>query len=871
MNIRKIMTVVVILFSITGFSIATVNDVDDAAKEPILAEGNEDTIETCGITYVDGNPVLEAFPVKTEEQLAKIIKDPQPTRSFDDLPSQFSWLDYAGGNWMTPAKDQANCGSCWAFGALGCVESSINIASGYPDKDFDLSEQYVLSCLGSAGSCSGGWMSEAFDCIQSTNTGSSGNGINGVPLESCMPYQAVDYIPCDDKCDDWDFVELSNDGKLWEIESWGVTAISEDSESDWNMLKTWVMDYGPISVDIVASGGWNSFWSNNNNPNAVYQNDDPGITNHAQILCGWVDDSSIVNGGYWILKNSWGSDWGYNGYSNVAYGCISLGTRDVSWCTTPEWPNQPSDGPGPGTPDMHVFADFSYGPEYAHLGENIEFFDESQGPVALREWDFNSDGVIDSTAKRPTQIFNQEGDYKVNLTVWSTYGLSSTISRTVSVREVWEPTAVITPGYISDNEVEVTLEGRYSYDGDGQVVGYDIDRLYEVTLTVTDNDGATGTVMCPVYIDVNVAPETIAMLGVGQSEDSWYKTSQKVQLIAEDWTGVSSTFYRVDDGDWKEYGNPFWVLGEGEHDIEFYSVDVFGNEESVQSAMVKIDKTAPSLDVSVSGGSQVDGWYTSPVTVSLSGSDSLSGLNTIIYRVESGSWQEYSGSFSLGDGSYRVWAYAVDVAGNTFGSDDPVVIQVDSGAPVTKASFVGDGSDGVFYERVTVRLVASDAGSGVDELLYRVNGGEYVVYDGSFVLDSVGSYSIDFYAVDNLGNEESVQSVSVVVSDVNFVAELMSPVSGLYVLGLHLFNFEPAVVIGPVDMVVDVESFTSGAADVSLVEFLVDGVVVGSVSSAPFSYRLEDSLSGSHEVSARVLSGSGGSVEVGSTVTFFIF
>jgi hypothetical protein len=287
--------------------------------------------------------------------------------------------------------------------------------------------------------------------------------------------------------------------------------------------------------------------------------------------------------------------------------------------------------------------------------------------------------------------------------------------------------------------------------------------------------------------------------------------------------------------------------------------------------MVKIDKTAPSLDVSVSGGSQVDGWYTSPVTVSLSGSDSLSGLNTIIYRVESGSWQEYSGSFSLSDGSYRVWAYAVDVAGNTFGSDDPVLIQVDSGAPESRASFVGDGSDGVFYESVTVKLVASDVGSGVRELLYRVNGGDFVVYDGSFVLDSVGSYSIDFYAVDNLGNEESMQSVSVMVSDVNFVAELVSPVSGLYVLGLHLFSFEPAVVIGPVDVVVDVESFTSSAADVSLVEFLVDGVVVGSVSGAPFSYRFEDALSGSHVVSARVLSGSGGSVEVSSTATFFIF
>ena len=99
-------------------------------------------------------PVMTDIPPKSEEMLEKIDPDPKPAMSFDDLPSQFSWLDY-GGDWTTPAKAQGNCGSCRAFGALGGLDASINIASGDPSLDIDLSEQYVLSCLGAAGGCNG--------------------------------------------------------------------------------------------------------------------------------------------------------------------------------------------------------------------------------------------------------------------------------------------------------------------------------------------------------------------------------------------------------------------------------------------------------------------------------------------------------------------------------------------------------------------------------------------------------------------------------------------------------------------------------------------------------------------------------------------
>ena len=280
----------------TSVSAVTINQKNENIEADECTECNEyEKVdeENCECNFVDGYPVTN-FPPKTEEQLEKMIDDPQPTRSFDDLPSQFSWLSY-NGDWSTPAKDQGSCGSCWDFAAIGGMEASINIASGQPGLDIDLSEQYVLSCLSGAGSCSGGWMSEALDYIQSDDSGNVGNGINGCPIESCMPYTATDYVPCDDKCNDWDQYTSpypEPDDKLWQIESWGVTSISEDDPNGWDLIKTWLIDHGPVITDINADG----IGSMPNDPNYVIEHDYPGITNHGVLICGYVDDPDIMNG-----------------------------------------------------------------------------------------------------------------------------------------------------------------------------------------------------------------------------------------------------------------------------------------------------------------------------------------------------------------------------------------------------------------------------------------------------------------------------------------------------------------------------------------------------------------------------------------------
>ncbi len=657
--------------------------------------------------------VMTDIPPHTEDALRIMDSDPKPTGSFDTLPNQFNWASY-GGNWMTPVKDQASpmyCGSCYIFGAWAAFEAAINIASGYPDTDIVLSEQYGLSCINSGcNGCGGGWGSTMFENIESTSPGQQGNGINGVPIESCMPYQADDSIPCSSKCSDWDSHSdpPQPDDKLWQIKEWGWTSsFSEKDPGDWNTIKSWIYDKGPLAVTIAWDSGIQNFVENNHGPNDVYQQDSSDYTNHLIALCGWVDDPEIMNGGYWILKNSHGTSQGYGGYCNIAYGCNQVASSECNWVIAEDWPEDRR-GPGPVDVDMAVFSDFDYESDCPHPCEEIEFRDKSDGDVALREWDLDGDGEIDSNAKKPTWTYDEVGEYEVSLTVWSEWGLSSTKTKDVNVKELWPPKAVCVPHEYpeepGDNDLEIHFDARYSYDRDGgTIIDYywdfddgttgegchlyhtfpEPDRIYNVKLTVTDDQGETETAVCKVKIDQNVPPETEIHHGFGSLNQEYYSSTQRISFSATDWTRVIDTFYRIDGGEWIRYVSAeqeyIPVSEEGEHTIEAYSVDYYGNQETPVIDTFIIDKTEPTVDIFLDGNMEED-YYINEVTVTISGSDEGSGINKFMYRYMGSKWIEYNGPFAIDDrqGQFILYATAIDNAGNQISSEKEIfILQVD--------------------------------------------------------------------------------------------------------------------------------------------------------------------------------------------------
>ena len=234
----------------------------------------------------------------SDEEKAKLLGYVQPPEQIiESLPRfvapldtitdiRFDWRDFGG---VSPVKNQGSCGSCWAFAAMGELESHMLIYDGRLE---DLSEQQILSCITTGGSCGGGWMYEAYNVFMS----------QGCVTEACMPYEADDTVPC---------TENECTHLAWISDYYYVPNTVND-------IKQALMN-GPVSTAFQVMGDFYYYTE------GCYENDS-GVQriNHAVVIVGW-DDQMCDGQGAWICKNSWGEDWGDNGFFNIRYGDVQIG------------------------------------------------------------------------------------------------------------------------------------------------------------------------------------------------------------------------------------------------------------------------------------------------------------------------------------------------------------------------------------------------------------------------------------------------------------------------------------------------------------------------------------------------------------------
>lgn len=201
------------------------------------------------------------------------------------LPPSWDWRRYRH---LQPIRNQKTCGSCWFFAITAVTESLHRLLYPLLWPYVDLAEQEGVSCSGK-GSCNGGYF-DAFDFVVR----------EGITDEENFPYLAKN-APCKRG--------LPKHAKL---SAWRY--IGDDRRgATIAQLKQAIYDHGPIAVDV--NGDFSSYGG------GIYNACSSTSTNHMVTIEGWQDDPTLdrYGGGYWIMRNSWGEDWGEKGYMRIVY------------------------------------------------------------------------------------------------------------------------------------------------------------------------------------------------------------------------------------------------------------------------------------------------------------------------------------------------------------------------------------------------------------------------------------------------------------------------------------------------------------------------------------------------------------------------
>ncbi|WP_338702413.1 family 16 glycoside hydrolase [Streptomyces sp. Q6] len=308
------------------------------------------------------------------------------------------------------------------------------------------------------------------------------------------------------------------------------------------------------------------------------------------------------------------------------------------------------------------------------------------------------------------------------------------------------------------HSVEVTLSpGRYRYHC--TIPGHE---GMQGILVVTDGGG-----------DDTTAPETSAKAEGQTDSDGAFIGSAAVTLAATDaGSGVDRIEYALDGGGYTPYTTPVVVDQVGAHTLTYKATDKAGNTAAEKSLAFTVvapptdDTTAPETSATVSGEQNADGAYVGMATVTVTASDTGSGVNTIEYAVGAdGAWQPYTAPVMFHDPGGRTVRYrATDKAGNR-AAEKTVTFTVvappveDKTPPTVSLTVDGDkNSDGAYIGDAKLTLAATDDTSGVDRIEYSLDGGPYLAYTAPVVVDRVGAHSVAYRASDKAGNTAAAQT-----------------------------------------------------------------------------------------------------------------
>lgn len=223
-----------------------------------------------------------------QSKIQKNEKWKTPNQKFGLLkvPLKVDWRSMENKNYISPVKNQNKCGACWAFASVETVESMYSITTR---KETPLlSVQEVIDCADGNDGCNGGTTCNAFQWMNSSKT----------PIVSEKAYPLTD---TSEYC-----TILPNGTKGIQVQNYTCEYLVQNED---RML--WLLAYvGPLTVAVDATT-WNNYMG------GIIQYHCSASENHAVQIVGYDISGDIP---YYIVKNSWGTDFGIHGYLHIKYG-----------------------------------------------------------------------------------------------------------------------------------------------------------------------------------------------------------------------------------------------------------------------------------------------------------------------------------------------------------------------------------------------------------------------------------------------------------------------------------------------------------------------------------------------------------------------
>jgi len=226
----------------------------------------------------------------------------------DDLPPAFDYRNVNGRNFITPVRNQGECGSCYAYGSMAQLEASFAIQTGKPTKVF--STQNIVSCSVYSQGCEGGF--------PYLIAGMYGQDF-GVIEEETYPY-----VGNDTKCN------APKDADRTFTQEYGYVGGFYGGCNE-ALMRIELVKTGPIVIGFLVTDEFQHykggiFVSTGLKLSPSLKFNPLESTNHAVLVVGYGVESGVK---YWIVKNSWGPEWGEKGYFRIRRGTDELGIESL--------------------------------------------------------------------------------------------------------------------------------------------------------------------------------------------------------------------------------------------------------------------------------------------------------------------------------------------------------------------------------------------------------------------------------------------------------------------------------------------------------------------------------------------------------------